>query len=250
MGTRRWRPLWGFGQRRHESRTSRSTPRFFAEVKELSGLQPAAPPQGGPRVATARPRSTCSRISCRAPGRPFRMDPERAGAEAPRPPAVSTSREGRRREEPRCDPTSRKQPGEPGALRGCDAVVSDVAEVTRAVFRRGCRPGLTTQARDVNPDVAGIGRNRRTGPHLPRPQRPHEAGCDRDARGTDVPRTSKALMPILVRTRNRNSTPQCTFFVHLVMHNPSPRLSTGVSRGLFLDTAYGARQKRLVRMFL
>ncbi len=38
-----------------------------------------------------------------------------------------------------------------------DAALSDVAGAARAVSRRGCRPGLTTQARLKNPDVAGIG---------------------------------------------------------------------------------------------
>lgn len=85
-------------------------------------------------------------------------------------------------------------------------------EHARCFFRSG-RPGLTTQA-SVLPGVGRVLRG--TGEPdaaLPPTAAPVRGRSDRDARGTDVPRTSKALMPNPVRACNKISTTQCTFFV-------------------------------------
>lgn len=106
---RTWGPaeavlFWSLFLERHESRTSRITSRKIAEVKELVGLQPAAPPPDDPQGVFARPRSTCSRISCRPSV--ARTSWSRCVEEPKnlRLPPFRRTREGRRRGEPRCDP--------------------------------------------------------------------------------------------------------------------------------------------------
>lgn len=162
MGTRRWRPFWGFDQRRHESRTNRNAPSWFRG-------------RGAFRIA-----ARCS-TACRPEGR--RTSPLDVFAHllSPFGPHMPVGAEPAQ-EPKRLGPLPFRRPAKAAGVRSRDAIQLRGSEGTnpspcppstppfrawpepvRAVSRRGCRPGLTTQARLKNPDVAGIGGHRRTG---------------------------------------------------------------------------------------
>lgn len=63
MGTRYWRPFWGFDQQRHESRTCRSPSRKYRGEGAFR-IAARCSTAHVPTRSRARPRSMSSRISC------------------------------------------------------------------------------------------------------------------------------------------------------------------------------------------
>ena len=133
--------LAAFDHPRHESRACRSTSRD-AEVKELSGLLPAALPRHDPQGAIVRPRSMRSRISLSLFERARWLEPRRGGFEEPRLLSFRRTREGRRRggAEMRSVPCGGITWGEilpracaPSTPLSCESVAGDV----RAGFSEG-----------------------------------------------------------------------------------------------------------------
>lgn len=152
---RTWGPATGgspfvasFVRSRHESHPSRTTSRSF-RGEGAHGLQPVDPP---PTDALVRRRSSVPARSVRASRVvPRSRAPGEAGSwrsERPRSPAVSTTREGHRRERPRCDPSRRnpKSFGPFGWGRSRRRIAEACVAGPLALFARETRPGLTTEA--------------------------------------------------------------------------------------------------------